>query len=101
MRNYADSVICRLRSRFLILSQMMDLSYKIVPQIIAACCIIHNICEKFEDPFLERWLTECNDLLKKYPQPKSETKWDEPNHNTLLERDVIKNYVSRQDLYLT
>ena len=94
IRNYADSVITRLRSRFLILSQMMDLSYKVAPQVIAACCIIHNICEKEGDPFLEEWLTECTEHLRKFPQPDMKEEWEEANEDALVERDIIRDYVT-------
>lgn len=94
VRNYADSVIARLRSRFLILSQMMDQNYKMAPQIIAACCVIHNICEQERDPFLEGWLYRYMELSKRYPQPNHEIeKWDEPDSNTFKQRDALRDYL--------
>ncbi|CAB0032834.1 unnamed protein product, partial [Trichogramma brassicae] len=69
IRGYGDTVISRLRSRFPILCQMLDLSYKVVPQVIGACCVIHNICEVNDDPFFEEWLLEADAMLRKYPQP--------------------------------
>ncbi|XP_003428014.1 putative nuclease HARBI1 [Nasonia vitripennis] len=94
IRNYADSVISRLRSRFLILSHMMDLSYKVAPQVIAACCIIHNICERNGDTFLDEWLTESADRLKRYPQPDMQEGWEKAEKVVLDERDILKDYVN-------
>lgn len=97
VRNYADSVIARLRSRFLILSHMMDLSYKVAPQVIAACCIIHNICERGGDPFLEEWLSECAERTSRYPQPEMKEEWEEPDKETLEERDAFRDYISANE----
>jgi hypothetical protein len=98
IRNYADSVIARLRSRFLILSQMIDLSYKVAPQLIAACCIIHNICEKEGDIFLDEWLIECNERLRKFPQPEIKNEWNQPEKKILDERDVLKNFLKTKEI---
>ena len=47
----------------------MDVSFQHAPAIIAACCAIHNICERNGDPFYAQWLEESNELTKKFPQP--------------------------------
>ncbi|KAJ8687281.1 hypothetical protein QAD02_023075 [Eretmocerus hayati] len=93
IRNYSESVITRLRSRFLILSHAMDLSYKVAPQVIAACCIIHNICETHGDPCLEEWLIQSMNNTKRFPQPEMEGEFKETNKQSLRERDIIKNCV--------
>lgn len=73
---------------------MMDLSYKVAPQLIAACCIIHNICERHGDPFLDEWLTESADRLKRYPQPDMQDNWEKADVEILEERDILKDYVN-------
>ncbi|XP_014204362.1 putative nuclease HARBI1 [Copidosoma floridanum] len=97
IRAHANSVITRLRSRFSILSQPMDLSYKVAPQIIAVCCIIHNICEKNNDIFLEEWQDECKAFLKKYPQPGMNAEWEQPSDKVREERDALRDYANNQD----
>lgn len=73
---------------------MMDLSYKVAPQLIAVCCIIHNLCEKNEDPFLEDWKIKGLELMRKYPQPEMLDDWDQPNDEVSKERDAIKNHLN-------
>ena len=34
------------------------MSLERVPTIIAACCVLHNICEVFKESYDERWTTE-------------------------------------------
>lgn len=97
LRNYSDSVIWRLRARFIILSQMMDLSYKIAPQVIAACCVIHNICEKEGDIFLDKWFEQSLESIKKHPQPEMKYEWNQVTKEGLEQRDVLSDYVSSQE----
>ncbi|XP_014238970.1 putative nuclease HARBI1 [Trichogramma pretiosum] len=98
IRGYGDTVISRLRSRFPILCQMLDLSYKVVPQVIGACCVIHNICEVNDDPFFEEWLLEADAMLRKYPQPDMNFTGNEIDSQTLFERDVLKDYVNSKTI---
>ncbi|XP_058789664.1 putative nuclease HARBI1 [Phymastichus coffea] len=97
IRNYVETVITRLRSRFLILSRMMDLSYKVAPQLIAACCILNNICETEDDAFLEEWSKQSAEFLKKYPQPEMKANWEQASEDTLRQRDVLKDYIYTEE----
>ena len=38
----------------------MDMHIDDVPHIIAACCVLHNVCEIHQDSFNEDWLEEVD-----------------------------------------
>lgn len=76
---------------------MMDLSYKVAPQLIAACCILNNICETEGDPFLEEWLKKSVEFSKKYPQPEMKANWEQASEDTLNQRDVLKDYIINKE----
>lgn len=89
--NFVYEAFNRLRSRFTILSHAIDISYKITPQIIGACCIIHNICEKSGDAFLDEWQDDV--LLDRYPQPEKIIDESEPDASALEQRETICEYL--------
>ena len=35
-----------------------------VPHIVAACCILHNVCEIHGDTFNEVWIADVDDTLE-------------------------------------
>ena len=48
----------RLKARWRRLSKQIDIHIDNVPHIIAACCVLHNVCEIHHDGFNEEWLQE-------------------------------------------
>lgn len=36
----------RLKARWRVLSRQSDINYRFMPTVIAACCVLHNMCEK-------------------------------------------------------
>lgn len=57
----------RLKGRWRRLSKQMDIHIDNVPNIIAACCVLHNICEVHRDCFNDDWLQEVEDSLVQPP----------------------------------
>ena len=43
--------------------------YSFVPDVIAACCTLHNIVETFGDPFNECWITAIEQSEIIFEQP--------------------------------
>ena len=43
------------------LSKQNDMEVTRVPQVILACCILHNVCEVHGDTFVSTWLDETSD----------------------------------------
>jgi len=59
----------RLKAKWRMLQKRMDCDYKFVPQIIVACCVLHNFCEDNKDRFLEEWLQQVK-LNEVFVQPR-------------------------------
>lgn len=58
----------RLKARFRLLSKRVDVDYRFVPSVVAACCILHNILEDFNDPVPQQWMNELHTLAStQYP----------------------------------
>ena len=49
-----------LKSRCRRLAKKIDMHIDNIPHIIAACCILHNVCEVHNDDFNEEWLEEVH-----------------------------------------
>ncbi|XP_039305175.1 protein ALP1-like [Solenopsis invicta] len=63
-RVFVEMAFGRLKARWRMLQKKIDCHYKFVPQVIVACCVLHNFCEDNKDRFLEEWLQqiELNEL---------------------------------------
>lgn len=46
----------RLKGRWRCLLKRLDIATCDVPQVIAACCVLHNVCEIHGDAFNEQWM---------------------------------------------
>ncbi|KMQ84770.1 nuclease harbi1-like protein, partial [Lasius niger] len=61
----------RLKARWRMLQKKVDCNYKFVPQVIVACCVLHNFCEDNKDRFLEEWLQPVIEL-EVFVQPRQQ-----------------------------
>ncbi|XP_011707399.1 PREDICTED: putative nuclease HARBI1 [Wasmannia auropunctata] len=59
----------RLRRRWKILLKRIDVSYIFVPNIISACCILHNFLEYTNEQFVQQWLEHVAEAKIMIPQP--------------------------------
>ena len=48
----------RLKARWRRLSKQMEIHIDNVPHVVAACCVLHNMCEVHGDTFNEEWLQD-------------------------------------------
>ena len=48
----------RLMARWRRLNKKIDMHIDNVPNVILACCILHNVCEIHNDDFNEEWLDD-------------------------------------------
>ena len=69
-RMVVENAFGRLKGRWRRLLKRNDMSLERVPTVIAACCILHNICEVFKENYDERWTTEDDENR---PQPNTST----------------------------
>ena len=63
-----ENTFGRLKARWRRLMKRNDKLVKNVPTIIAAACVLHNICEVHKDMFDESWLSIINDDTLSQPQ---------------------------------
>lgn len=68
-----EEALLRLRARWQCLSKRNDCGLDVVPTMILACCILHNICEAHGDSFKAEWQMEVD-----------ETESPQPSHKQLL-----------------
>ncbi|XP_061897303.1 uncharacterized protein LOC133646192 [Entelurus aequoreus] len=66
-RHVSQEALLRLKARWQCLSKRNDCGLHVVPTMILACCILHNVCESHGDAFNGEWLTEAAEAES--PQP--------------------------------
>jgi len=57
-RAVADDAMLRLRSRWQCLSKRNDCSLDLLPTMVLACCVLHNLCEARGDALRPEWREE-------------------------------------------
>lgn len=68
-----EGALLRLRARWQCLSKRNDCGLDVVPTMVLACCVLHNICEEHRDTFRPEWEEEVGE---ENPQPR-------PQHHKL------------------
>ena len=68
--NVAEGALLRLRARWQCLSKRNDCGLDVVPTMVLACCILHNVCESHGDAFRAEWQDEV--AQTENPQPRHE-----------------------------
>ncbi|XP_028995729.2 uncharacterized protein LOC114848960 [Betta splendens] len=63
----SEEALLRLRARWQCLSKRNDCGLDLVPTMILACCILHNVCESHGDAFKAEWQAEV--ARAESPQP--------------------------------
>ena len=58
-----DYALGRLKGRWCCLLKRTDIDLKNVPNVIATCVILHNICEMHKEQFTDKWLDTHDDNL--------------------------------------
>ncbi|XP_059191461.1 uncharacterized protein LOC131973472 [Centropristis striata] len=53
-----DTAFTRLKGRWRCLLKKSDIDVCMMPRVVAACCVLHNICENRGDAFLPEWNVE-------------------------------------------
>lgn len=54
----SEEALLRLRARWQCLSKRNDCGLDVVPTMILACCVLHNMCESHGDAFKAEWQAE-------------------------------------------
>ena len=57
-RMVVECAFGRLKGRWRSLLKRNDTNVKFLPKYIAACCVLHNICEIHKDTFNDEWMVQ-------------------------------------------
>lgn len=58
-RNVVEQAFGRLKARFRSLRKQIDMDVLYAPNLITACCCLHNFCEENNEKFLMEWDEEA------------------------------------------
>lgn len=91
-RIVVENAFGRLKARWRRLTKRNDMDIIHVPHIVTACCILHNICEMFNDTIPESWL---NTELEMDQPPTAVTREDTTYEtDATIIRDTLVSYYS-------
>ena len=65
----------RLKGRWRCLMKRLDVSVCDVPELVAACCVLHNVCEVHGDRFNNEWISNIEEMHLR--------------HTSLIEHNVL------------
>ncbi|KAM3610041.1 uncharacterized protein V6R79_024345 [Siganus canaliculatus] len=71
-RSVVDAAFTRLKGRWRCLLKKSDINVSTMARIVAACCVLHNICEERGDGFLPEWDGELLPSAAALRQPDTE-----------------------------
>lgn len=89
-RSVVDDAFLRLKGRFRCLLKKSDVNVSFMSQVVAACCVLHNICEQQGDSFLPEWSVEMAPSGTFPLQPDSEP-YDEDSY---CSAEVIRHTIT-------
>ncbi|XP_077476254.1 uncharacterized protein LOC144089370 [Stigmatopora argus] len=95
-RRVAQEALLRLKARWQCLSKRNDCGLDVVPAMIQACCILHNVCESHGDSFNGEWLAEVAETES--PEPayaEAETDVDQSGGEEV--RQLFCDYFQQHD----
>lgn len=84
----------RLKARWRILHKI-DCDYTFAPEIIVACCILHNFVESKKEIFFMQWLEEIERLQLIIPQPRCTNNCQKDSIQGTELRNHLKQYLSQ------
>ncbi|XP_031327606.1 protein ALP1-like [Photinus pyralis] len=84
----------RLKARWRCLLKRLDIHYSFVPQIVSACCILHNIVESRKEAYVVQWEKAVMEAEVIFPQPRINTSREREHFSGHTIRDTIKNYLA-------
>lgn len=88
-RSVVDSAFTRLKGRWRCLLKKSDIDVSMMPRVVAACCVLHNICENRGDGFLPEWNTDIAPPENYLPQPDTEPYKEDSYCTAEVIRDTI------------
>ena len=92
-RIVSENAFGRLKARWRRLMKQNDMEAHHIPNIIVACCILHNVCEIHGSHFLDSWLDSDASTMSSQMQPSSTTTTLNTSQSSDI-RDTLVQYLS-------
>lgn len=93
-RVYVEMAFGRLKGRFRMLLKRSDIYYTFMPEVVAACCALHNLIEDSKEHFPSNWLPSLDDL-NLFPQPAPRTSHQFDSFTGMKIRDTLKDFIKK------
>ena len=87
-----ENAFGRLKGRWRRLLKKIDMAIENVPTVIAACCILHNLCEIHEETFNDHWLQAH---ATEYEQPPTQHHPTSSDNSSIATPREIQNALTR------
>uniref|UniRef100_A0A3P8RPE8 DDE Tnp4 domain-containing protein n=1 Tax=Amphiprion percula TaxID=161767 RepID=A0A3P8RPE8_AMPPE len=71
-RSVVDAAFARLKGRWRCLLKKSDIDVSMMPRVVAACCVLHNVCQQRGDGFLPEWSFETDPSGNYLVQPETD-----------------------------
>ena len=82
----------RLKGRWRCLLKRLDVDVCDAPEIVAACCVLHNVCEIHGDAFDEQWM---EGVERDFEESSSATAHAQPTESSINIRNAFMSYFSQ------
>lgn len=89
-RTVVENAFARLKGRWRCLLKRNDVDVTFMPDIVTACCILHNVCELNKEDFLPEWTADSDEVLQ---QPDTDLYTDTVTDSTQTIRDAMVTIV--------
>ena len=99
VRVFIEMAFGRLKSRWRILLKRIDTNVIFVPEIVACCCVLHNIIESRKDEFNVQWLSFLENHEKLLSQPVTEENFKDSHKEGEKIRDALLKHISQYPLF--
>lgn len=93
----SQEALLRLRARWQCLSKRNDCGLDVVPTMILACCILHNMCESHGDAFKAEWQVEVAEAESPQPSHKQLLSTSMNQSNAEEVRQLFCDYFEEQN----
>ncbi|XP_030074771.1 protein ANTAGONIST OF LIKE HETEROCHROMATIN PROTEIN 1 [Microcaecilia unicolor] len=90
-----ENAFLRLRARWQCLLTHNDCLVELVPTMILACCILHNVCQVHNEKFVDKWLEAIE--TSKFPQPSHPMCESMDDSTAETVRELISEYFTSHD----
>ena len=86
-----ENAFGRLKDRWRCLLKRNDTATADVPNMITACCILHNICEVHKDEFIDSWLEDISEVSHASVTNSTTSAANNPTAESI--RNAIRDYI--------